>query len=140
MNISKENDLNTQAVLAMRGSGYYSQRTAGAKIASETKTSERTCEPCPDGSFSTEENADTICKKIYHTILNMYVDPKNEKEHHDIYFKLVKELFNAAPNQVILALTMEVSQKILEGNHYQAVKICKKLLNFEAELLANVPG
>ena len=88
----------------------------------------------------TEENADTICKKIYHAILNMYVDPKNEKEHHDIYFKLVKELFNAAPNQVILALTMEVSQKILEGNHYQAVKICKKLLNFEAELLANVPG
>jgi len=88
----------------------------------------------------TKENADTICKKIYHTILNMYVDPKNEKEHHDIYFKLVKELFNAAPNQVILALTMEVSQKILEGNHYQAVKTCKKLLNFEAELLANVPG
>ena len=88
----------------------------------------------------TEENADTICKKIYHAILNMYVDPKNEKEHHDIYFKLVKELFNAAPNQVILALTMEVSQKILEGNHYQAVKTCKKLLNFEAELLANVPG
>lgn len=88
----------------------------------------------------TEENADTICKKIYHTILNMYVDPVNEKEHHDIYFKLVKELFNAAPNQVVLALTMEVSQKILEGNHYQAVKTCKKLINFEAELLANVPG
>ena len=87
-----------------------------------------------------KENADTICKKIYHAILNMYVDPKNEKEHHDIYFKLVKELFNAAPNQVILALTMEISQKILEGNHYQAVKTCKKLLNFEAELLANVPG
>ena len=88
----------------------------------------------------TEENADTPCKKIYHTILNMYVDPKNEKEHHEIYFKLVKELFNACPDQVILALTMEVSQKILEGNHYHALKKCKKLLNFEAELLANVPG
>ena len=88
----------------------------------------------------TEEKADTVCKKIYFTILNMYVDPKNEKDHHDVYFKLVKELFNAAPNQVILALTMEISQKILEGKHYQAVKACKKLLNFEAELLANVPG
>ena len=32
MKISKDNDLNTQSVLAMRGSGYYSQRTAGAKI------------------------------------------------------------------------------------------------------------
>ena len=88
----------------------------------------------------TEERADTICKKIYHTILNMYVEPKNEKEHHDIYFKLVKGLFNAYPHQVVLALTMEISRKILEGNHYQAVKTCKKLINFEAELLANVPG
>ena len=88
----------------------------------------------------TEEKADTVCKRIYFTILNMYVDPKNEKEYHDIYFKLVKELFNAYPDQVILALTMEVSQKILEGSHYQALKKCKKLLNFELELLANVPG
>ena len=87
-----------------------------------------------------EEKADTLVKKIYFMILSMYVDSKNEQKFHDIYFKLVKELFNAAPNQVILALTMEVSQKILEGNHYQAVKTCKKLLNFEAELLANVPG
>ena len=33
MKISKDKDLNTQSVLAMRSSGYYSQRTAGAKIA-----------------------------------------------------------------------------------------------------------
>ena len=33
MKISKNIDLNTQAILSMRGSGYYSQRTAGAKIA-----------------------------------------------------------------------------------------------------------
>ena len=87
-----------------------------------------------------EENADTLVKKIYFVILSMYVDSKNEQKFHDIYFKLVKELFNACPDQVILALVMEVSQKILEGNHYQALKACKKLLKFEAELLANVPG
>ena len=33
MKISKNKNLNTQSVLAMRSSGYYSQRTAGAKIA-----------------------------------------------------------------------------------------------------------
>ena len=33
MKISKEKNLNTQSVLAMRDSGYYSQRTIGAKIA-----------------------------------------------------------------------------------------------------------
>lgn len=88
----------------------------------------------------TEEKADTLVKKIYFIILSMYVDPKNEGGYHSIYFKLVKELFNAAPDQVVLALVMEISQKILEGNHYQALKACRKLLNFEAELMANVPG
>ena len=87
-----------------------------------------------------EENADTLVKKIYFVILNMYVDSKNEPKFHEIYFKLVNELFNAYPDQVILALVMEISQKILQGNHYQALKSCKKLLKFEAELLANVPG
>ncbi len=86
-----------------------------------------------------EEKADTLVKKIYFIILSMYVDSKNEQKFHDIYFKLVKELFNACPDQVILALVVEVSQKILEGKHYQALKACKKLLKFEAELLANVP-
>ena len=88
----------------------------------------------------TEEKADTLVKKIYFVILSMYVDSKNEQKFHEIYFKLVKELFNAFSDPVILALVMEVSQKILEGNHYQALKACKKLLKFEAELLANVPG
>ena len=32
----------------------------------------------------TEENANTICRKIYHVILNMYVEPRNEKEYHDV--------------------------------------------------------
>ena len=51
-----------------------------------------------------EEKADTLVKKIYFIILSMYVDSKNEQKFHDIYFKLVKELFNACPDQVILAL------------------------------------
>jgi flagellar biosynthesis repressor protein FlbT len=88
----------------------------------------------------TEENADTVAKKIYFIILSMYVDSKNEQEYHTIYFKLVNEMFESAPNPGVLALVMEISQKILEGDHYKALKICKKLLNFESELLANVTG
>ena len=72
--------------------------------------------------------------------MNMYIDQPNEQKYHEIYFKLVKELFNAVPNEGFIALVMEISQKILEGNHYQALKVCKKLLTFEAELMANVTG
>jgi flagellar biosynthesis repressor protein FlbT len=88
----------------------------------------------------TEENADTASKKIYFMILNMYVDPKNETDYHKTYFKLVDSLIGALPDKRVLAMVMQVSQKILEGNHYQALKECKKLINFEAEVLANVSG
>ena len=88
----------------------------------------------------TEENADTIGKKIYFIVLNMYVDAKNESEYHTIYFKLINELMDIAPNTEVLALIMEISQKILEGEHYIALKVCKKLLNYELELMANVTG
>ena len=88
----------------------------------------------------TEENADTIAKKIYFIVLNMYVDAKNESEYHTIYFKLINQLMDIAPKTEILALIMEISQKILEGEHYIALKVCKKLLNFELELMANVTG
>jgi flagellar protein FlbT len=88
----------------------------------------------------TEENADTISKKIYFIVLNMYVDSKNESEYHSIYFKLINELMDIAPNTEILAMIMEISQKILEGEHYIALKACKKLLNYELELMADVTG
>jgi flagellar protein FlbT len=88
----------------------------------------------------TEENADTISKKIYFIVLNMYVDSKNESEYHSIYFKLINELMDIAPNTEVLAMIMEISQRILEGDHYIALKACKKLLNYELELMANVTG
>jgi len=87
-----------------------------------------------------EENADTLAKKIYFVVLNMYVDGKNESEYHTMYFKLLNQLMTTAPKLEVLALIMEISQKILEGEHYIALKICKKLLNFEAEGMTNVTG
>ena len=86
----------------------------------------------------TEENADTLAKKLYYIILSMYVDRMNENEFHKIYFKLVNELFDALPDQRNLAMVMAISRKILEGNHYQALKECRKLIEFESEVLANV--
>ncbi len=88
----------------------------------------------------TEENADTLAKKLYYIILSMYVDEINENEYHKIYFELVNELFDALPDPRNLAMVMAVSRKILEGNHYQALKECRKLIEFESEVLANVSG
>jgi flagellar biosynthesis repressor protein FlbT len=35
-------------------------------------------------------------------------------------------------------LMVEMSQHILGGDHYRALKMCRQLIKFEAEALANV--
>ena len=35
-----------------------------------------------ENDIITEEKADTLVNKLYHVILNMYVEPKHEQEYH----------------------------------------------------------
>ncbi|MBI4966815.1 MAG: flagellar biosynthesis repressor FlbT [Rhodospirillales bacterium] len=83
----------------------------------------------------TADEADTPAKRIYVSILNMYANPRNERDYHDLYFSLIRQFIDAVPNEKVLGLFMEMSQKILEGDHYQALKVCRKLIDYEKEVL-----
>jgi len=81
----------------------------------------------------TPEKADTPCRKIYLTILLMYVDGRNLTQYHKTYWELVAEVVEAAPSQ--RELFTEMSGKILEGCYYQALKLAKKLISYEQEVM-----
>ncbi|MEO5375225.1 MAG: flagellar biosynthesis repressor FlbT [Alphaproteobacteria bacterium] len=83
----------------------------------------------------TEEEATTPARRIYFTILNMYADPKNEAAYHEMYFSLIREFIDASRNAKVLDMVADISQKILCGTHYQALKECRKLIDYEAEVL-----
>lgn len=83
-----------------------------------------------------EEEAVTYCSKIYFVIQLMYVDGKNILDYHNLYWKLVRELVETVPRTT--EIIDQISQKILEENYYQALKIAKKLMEFEKEVLKNV--
>lgn len=82
----------------------------------------------------TEEEADTVAKKIYFAILNMYVEPESERVFHDFYFLLLRQMIGMNLSERALDLMMDMSQKIIEGDHYKALRICKKLIDFESEV------
>ncbi|MFN3480502.1 MAG: flagellar biosynthesis repressor FlbT [Thermodesulfovibrionales bacterium] len=83
-----------------------------------------------------EEEAVSYCSKIYFVIQLMYIDPANVVQYHNTYWGLVKDLVEAVPRTV--GLIDQISQSILENNYYQALKISKKLLAFEKEVLSRV--
>lgn len=83
-----------------------------------------------------EEEADTYCSKIYFIIQLMYIDSSNVVQYHNTYWKLVRDLVEAVPRTV--GLIDQISQCILENNYYRALKLSKKLLAFEKEVLSRV--
>jgi flagellar protein FlbT len=82
-----------------------------------------------------ENEATTPCRRIYFIIQLMYIDPGNLAAHHHTYWSLVKDVLKAAPST--LALIDRISEHILNNRHYQALKLAKKLVEYEEEAVAH---
>ena len=83
-----------------------------------------------------EKDADSPCRKIYFTIQLMYIDEENLIEHHNTYWKLVQDIVKAAPS--MLALIDQINEHILNNKYYQALKLARKLINCEQEVIDRV--
>lgn len=81
-------------------------------------------------------SADTPCKKIYFAIQLMYIDSKNMQEHHATFWELVKDVAEAAPSRK--PLLQEISSNILNDRYYPALKLTKKLIEYEQEVINRV--
>ncbi len=83
-----------------------------------------------------EKDADSPCRKIYFTIQLMYIDEENLIEHHNSYWKLVQDIVKAAPS--MLALIDQISEHILNDKYYQGLKLARKLIDYEQEIIDHV--
>ena len=81
----------------------------------------------------TEDEADTISKLLYHTILKMYLYPAHERRFHELYFPLLKKLIEMPLESEAIDVMVEVSKKIIAGDHYRALKLCRRLIELEEE-------
>jgi flagellar biosynthesis repressor protein FlbT len=83
-----------------------------------------------------EEKADSPCRRIYYAIQLMYIDEHNLAAYHKVYWDLVKDLIRAAPSTVVLIDS--ISEHILHRRYYQALKLTKRLIEYEQEAIENV--
>jgi flagellar biosynthesis repressor protein FlbT len=84
----------------------------------------------------TDEKATSPCRRIYYTIQLMYIDESNLAAYHNVYWGLVKTLVRAAPSTV--ALIDSINEHILQRRYYQALKLTKKLIEYEQEAVGRV--
>jgi len=83
-----------------------------------------------------EDQATSPCSRIYFVIQLMYIDEKNLSAHHNTYWQFVRELIEAAPST--LGLIDQISWYILGNKYYQALKLTKKLMEYEQEVINRV--
>lgn len=82
-----------------------------------------------------EEEADTPCKKIYLAVQLMYMDPGNLARYHQFYWDQVRAVMDVAPSTT--PRIGKISDAIVAGNYYQALKAGRELIRYEQELVGN---
>ena len=83
-----------------------------------------------------EEEANSPSRQLYFIIQLMYIDEENLDLHQKKYWKLVKELVKAAPSTV--GFIDQISEYIVAGKYYQALKLAKNLIDYEQEVISRV--
>lgn len=81
----------------------------------------------------TEAEADTPAKKIYFVVQLIYMFPDKEQQYQDKFGRLVKQFVNAVPSSTPLIL--DIGKQIVVGDVYGALKLCRKLIKYENEVL-----
>ena len=84
----------------------------------------------------TEAGATSPCKRIYLVVQLMYIGDGLTSELAQLYWDLVREVVAAAPSTN--DLISQMSAYIVESAFYPALKVAKKLITYEEELLDHV--
>ena len=83
-----------------------------------------------------ENDVDSPCRRIYFTIQLMYVDKENQATHYANFWNLAQDIVKAAPSMV--GFVDQISEHIQSNRHYQALKLTKKMIDYEQEVLSRV--
>jgi len=81
-----------------------------------------------------EKDADSPCRRIYFSIQLMYVDNENQATHYANFWDLAQDLVKAAPSMV--GFVDQISEHISSNRYYQALKLTKKMIDYEQEVLS----
>ena len=83
-----------------------------------------------------EKDANSPCRRIYFVVQLMYIDEKNLSLHHKTYWKLIQDFIQAVPSA--LPTVEQISNHILGGQYYQALKLARNLIDYEEEIITRV--
>lgn len=83
----------------------------------------------------TEEAADTVCKRVYFLVQLIYIDQPNMADYLKGVSQLSLEVAEMLPDT--RPHLEQIQVLVAKGEYYQAMKVARKLISIEKELLGN---
>ena len=84
------------------------------------------------------EDATTPMRRVYFTIMLLYLDEGSVKENQDDFLELMTSFMNAISNAEAVAQCVNVIQLVHSKQYYKGLVGCRKLFPFEEEGLSYV--
>lgn len=83
-----------------------------------------------------EHEVDTPAKRIYFPVMMMYLSSTSQDGLYDEFVLRMTEFMNAVGSSEVLSECVSVSREVMAGEFYKALLRCRKLIQYEAKLLA----
>ncbi len=87
-----------------------------------------------------EADANTPAKRVYFPIMLSYLDPDKASTYYPEFVKRMTELMSALENPDAQMACVQVSLDMMNKDFYRALSGCRKLIDYEANLLGTSDG
>ena len=82
-----------------------------------------------------EREATTPSRRIYFSILLMYLDQENVNQYRDQFMSYVEDFMDATTFSEVRRTLLHIVEDVNSKNYYRAMKTCKVLMNYEDEMV-----
>ena len=82
-----------------------------------------------------EEDVTSPARHVYFPVMMMYLDEAGADKYYDEFLRRMTEFMSVIANPPVLAECVAVSRSILTKEYYKALMGCRKLIDYEDDLL-----
>jgi flagellar protein FlbT len=85
-----------------------------------------------------EDEVTTPARHVYFPLMMMYLDEQGSNRYYDEFVRRLTEFMGAIGNPSVLADCVAISKHTMSREYYKALMLCRRLIEYEDERLANV--
>ncbi len=85
-----------------------------------------------------QDEANTPARRVYFPVMMMYLDEAGAERYYDEFVRRLSEFMGAVRNPDVLAECVTISKHAMTREYYKALMQCRKLIDYEDEVLGNV--